>query len=188
MSSFEQPPEWWSSLANLTQWLHWPAISAILSFTALMFTIRLADRSRREARRKDIAVLRGLAGALGIVEGVHRGLHDQLTAENYKIEVAAQIKVGMIEHFAKVIEQVKITDIPTPKSAETFVTLRAWLDRMPEWMRDWQKNDFQSVRNDLKNQIDWLALWIAIFKADADALSDEQKWSYDFTKLLSSFR
>lgn len=57
MPSFETPPEWWVSLANLTKWLYWPAWAAIFSLLALLNTARLADRSARQDRRKDALLL-----------------------------------------------------------------------------------------------------------------------------------
>ena len=60
MPSFDQPPEWWVNFAHLTQWLFWPAWSAIFSFLALLAALRIADRNSREERRRE-AVFIGAA-------------------------------------------------------------------------------------------------------------------------------
>lgn len=186
MPTFEQQPDWWVSLATLTQWLHWPAVSALLSFLALTATIRLADRARREARRKDIAILLGLAEALATVDDIYRGMLKRMNEQNYKIELAAAIEVAMIDHFAKVIEQVKLTDLPTPAAAGVFVTVRAWLERMPGWLKEWSAADFHEAQNDLQVQLKFLTRIIATFRAEAGRLSDEQRFLHRLTASLKS--
>lgn len=63
MPTFEEPWSWWINLANLTQWLWWPAWAAIFSLLALLNTARLADRQHHRERRKD-AVFVYAAGRL----------------------------------------------------------------------------------------------------------------------------
>lgn len=57
MPTFETPPGWWVSLANLLQWLNWDAIGAVGSAGALLVAIKLADQSNRDSRRREAAML-----------------------------------------------------------------------------------------------------------------------------------
>jgi hypothetical protein len=52
--TFETPWDWWISLSNLTEWLHWPAISALVAGMAWWRTGSLANRANRRDERKDV--------------------------------------------------------------------------------------------------------------------------------------
>jgi len=67
MPTFEHPPAWWISLANLTQWLYWPAWSAIFSFLALMWAISLANRNSRDTRAKEVVLLRTASAHINVI-------------------------------------------------------------------------------------------------------------------------
>lgn len=64
------PPEWplWASLANLTSWFNWQALSAFFSFGALLWAIHLADRGQRDRRRREASILKALLYPIATTE------------------------------------------------------------------------------------------------------------------------
>lgn len=60
ITCFDTTPSWWTSLANLTDWLNWDAVGAVSTTLALLMTIRLATEARRERHQRE-AVLLGTA-------------------------------------------------------------------------------------------------------------------------------
>ncbi|MEJ6789648.1 hypothetical protein BrevBR_08840 [Brevundimonas sp. BR2-1] len=185
---FDQPPVWTAPIANVSAWFVWPAISAVMSFVALMATIKLADRSRREARRKEYSVLLGLAASLETVLGVYEGMYRRMTANTYKIELRAASEVAMVPHFSEVLDQLKLTDIPTPSSAETFVSVRAWMRRMPKWLEDWEKEDFVVAKKDLRHQLKYLRHFQSIFESEAELVMTEFSWRHRFMRSIKSLK
>lgn len=124
---FEKVPEnwWWDAAANLTAWLHWPAISAILSGAALLMTIQIATRSDRAARDKDAVFLIGVAN---LIEEVHVHIDDapdetdlEETVEFYRdcLEVWND---GQI--FAQLID-IKMRDFPSVATFHMFSAARS---------------------------------------------------------------
>lgn len=117
MPTFEEPWGWWISLANLTQWLWWPAWAAVFSLWALLNTARLADRQNHRERRKD-AVFVYAAGRL---------LDDANTSfeELLKYFEKGPIKPyhweAALEHFVEQKFQERFADFSTEK----FPTLKS---------------------------------------------------------------
>lgn len=125
MPSFQQPPDWWVSLANLTQWVYWPAVSSILSFAAIIFTIRLADRGRRESKRKDAAFLRSVAYLLHGVNGVAEAGITNIWFTG-RLDASA---LGMHRSFEKTkiadhVGEIQLTDFPDEDSLHVFLVGR----------------------------------------------------------------
>lgn len=121
MPTFEEPWGWWGSLANLTQWLWWPAWGAVFSLWALLNTARLADRQNHRERRKD-SVFVYAAGRLlddantpfqSLAKSFNRGPQQLLF-----FEAASEFFVE--NKFKDQIESFSTNQFPTLKSMQDF--------------------------------------------------------------------
>ena len=121
MPSFEQPWSWWISLANLTQWLWWPAWAAIFSLWALLNTARLADQQNHRERRKDAVFVYAAARILDDANTPFEHMINRL--EKGPIELLDW--EAAIEHFDRHEFENKFKDFrmekfPTLKSMKDF--------------------------------------------------------------------
>lgn len=125
MPTFATPPDWWISLANLTQWLYWPAWAAIFTLIALWNVTRLADRGRRDERRKDAAKLVGVATLLEAALHPYRVIYKEvqiklLDQESVTIKMQPFDGIGLIER----LDKIDVLEFPTPASISAFVAAR----------------------------------------------------------------
>lgn len=57
MPKFQTPPDWWVSLANLTDWFEWDAIAAVGTLAAAFWAIHTWRSGQKDGRRRDAAVI-----------------------------------------------------------------------------------------------------------------------------------
>lgn len=122
MPTFETPPDWWISLANLTDWFEWPAIAAVLTFLVLVNTVRLADRANREARHRDATYLHGVATILIKTCAAFESSsdRDKKTADNDNLKALIEVWED-----SEMFEQYGSVD---PKNLPTADTFQAYLN------------------------------------------------------------
>lgn len=132
MPTFEHPPEWWVSLANLTRWLYWPAISALVAGAAWWRTGTLADRARREDRRKDATFILAAAILLeAAVQPYRKSVMDsRADTADKKGSFEAAKKTAILMAVAKRIAEVKVTDFPHPEALARFLSAEIKLRRI----------------------------------------------------------
>lgn len=120
MPTFEEPWGWWINLANLTQWLWWPAWAAVFSLWALLNTARLADRQNHRERRKD-AVFVYAAGRL--LDDANTSF-EELLKEFERGPVKPFNWESALEHFVEYKFEERFADFGTEK----FPTLKSMKD------------------------------------------------------------
>lgn len=124
---FEEIPHvwWWVAAANLTDWFYWPAISAVLSFAALLKTIDIATRSDRERRAREISLVKAMLFCTGTGVGCLRVDARNVAAATDVQEMISRVKTAsMLPQLAWAMEQLKIQDIPATEAIDTYVS--AW--------------------------------------------------------------
>ena len=131
MPDFSSPPIWWINLAHLTQWLYWPAISAVLSSAAILFTIRLADRGRRDSKRREAAFLRSVAylvhGANGVAGACITNLWN--TGDGKSAASAMKLTFEQVQ-MQDYLDDIRITDFPDEESLHSFLVGRLSVKNM----------------------------------------------------------
>lgn len=176
MPTFETPPDWWLSLANLTTWINWQAWAAIFTFLALLNTARLADQNRRDVRRKDAVFLTVAKELLAEVHDAVEDARESVEAYNEKKfpsreqrkQLSLQIK--SIWEEAKAFERldaVKASDFPSVHTYMVFSTaeivcgvVRSYVSRYP---------DEPNVISDIDNGVKEIKDAMQILEREAEA-------------------
>lgn len=124
---FEEIPNnvWWTAGANLTKWFFWPAISAVLSFLALLKTIEIASRSERDRRAAEIRLMKAMlfftATAAGCIRDNRK--HVAAAVDHQEMAKIAADKT-MLTQLAWGMEQLKVQDMPATQGIDVYVS--AW--------------------------------------------------------------
>ena len=121
MPSFQTPPDWWLSLSNLVQWLHWPAISALVAGAAWWRTGTLANRATLQDRQKAAVLVLAVRSATQKLNSV---LEAFVTVDGYQIAYIPRAidDLQMIPQ----ISEIRLHDMPTVEMVEVLSDVRFW--------------------------------------------------------------
>jgi hypothetical protein len=136
MPTFETPPDWWLSLANLTHWAHWPAWAALFSLAALWNTARLATRASRRDERKDCVIVVAAAQFLDLAATSYEHFIDE--ADNGPLEmhdVAHAVKYNDDRDIMRTLNEFDVSKFPTVFSFKSYGFARHSLIRIEEHFR-----------------------------------------------------
>ncbi|MNT05120.1 hypothetical protein D3C72_1397290 [compost metagenome] len=181
MPTFEQPPEWWVSLANLTQWLYWPAWASIFTLLALLNTARLADRSNRETRHKDAVFLMAtrelLIDFIQFLDAGDDSFYDFAQARGHivggetwtpavKKLIAGQFraaneKVWEDDRIVEQLDAIKLSDFPTVPAFLTFSSARICVGMVRDGISKFSGSDVE---------IDQIDGWVSGIKGEIERL------------------
>lgn len=165
MPTFEHPPEWWISLANLTDWFDWDAIGAVGTVGALFYTIRLATMSERQTLQRQGVFLQWVADpfktALVILDGGHAGFERfadaqrRAFAENgigMDVMIAYDYYATWSAHMKRRFEQERIDEIISSIDRTMFPSVMTHLDFVIAFI-SW-KNIRDNIPDD-QDEMDW---------------------------------
>lgn len=117
------PPPWpiWESLANLTSWFHWQAISAFFSLGALLWAIHLADRGQRDRRRREASILKALLYPIATAESwIKYSISNPNVASKDKLKNITDSPVD--DDMSNILLHIKISELPSTLAIDFYVT------------------------------------------------------------------
>lgn len=178
MPVFDTPSDWWVSLANLTEWLYWPAISALVAGMAWWRTGNLANRANRREQRKDviftIAAARVLDEAVTTYE-ICTQAYDEgpqlliiaLSANEYNVK----------RDYIKSVNSIDISKFPTALTYGNFVSGKHYVNRLYHFYANCEENKLYPNIEEAARLV--LATQDAIksLRVDARGLSTANEWA-----------
>lgn len=129
MDHFTSRPDWWTALANLTDWFDWDAIGAIGTVGAFVVAITLATRDSRDRRERNGSIIMAVMHPLSTVINVLRsqwnaGIEARQAPDVIFLRILA---TGVFDEMRKMMEEVSIKELPTPAAIDAFIAARSAL-------------------------------------------------------------